>query len=349
MANKLQSTGDIKISQAASALGRSNSLSDYYADVIGTDNFVDNPAVDEESFGLHPSAQAFERQVAAATSNSTTVTLNTTHGSPNITISTGAAMHTSGNAFTGTNAPTVAAVSSDNNTLTLSRAVSFQVGDVILLFPPISLGDLYGDANVDRFVISSNQQNLNLRVYLHSLGWDLTSRAFVTINSGVYITGSARRSTTNQQIPALLIDGNWPNGLFIINNGNILGHGGDGSGRSSSNSHVKKGSCAIKIDTPALVNIENNGVIAGGGGGGAASNSTGGSANSGGGGGAGGGNGGAGKPNSGGKTHSGNGGTGANNVTGIGLKGGNGNSASGDVQGKGGDAGGSGGGYKNAT
>lgn len=272
MANKLQSTGDIKISQAASAFGRSNSLSDYYADVIGTDNFVDNPAVDEESFGLHPN-----------------------------------------------------------------------------LGSPISLGDLYGDANVDRFVISSNQVELNLRTYLVNQGWDQTSRAFVTINPGVYITSNTPRTivaTLEIQTPALLISGDWPNGLFIINNGNILGHGGHGAGRSTSATHLKKGSAAIKITSASLVNIENNGVIAGGGGGGAASNSTGGSANSGGGGGAGGGNGGAGKPNSGNKTHNGTGGAGA---TTIGSKGANGSAASSDVQGKGGDAGGSGGGYKNST
>jgi hypothetical protein len=269
MANKLQSTGDIKISQAASALGRSNKLSDYYADVIGTDNFVDNPAVDEESFGLHPNTGS-----------------------------------------------------------------------------PISLGDLYGDANVDRFVISSNQIDLNLRTYLVSQGWDQTSRAFIIINSGVYITSSSARLSGDIQVPALLIEGEWPNGLFITNNGNILGHGGHGVGRSTSSAYMKKGSCAIKITSATLINFENNGVIAGGGGGGAASNSNGASANSGGGGGAGGGNGGAGAPNSGNKTHNGSGGAGAST---IGSKGADGSGASSDVRGKGGGAGGSGGGYKNAT
>lgn len=212
---------------------------------------------------------------------------------------------------------------------------------------PISFSDMYGDASVSDFIISENQVDLNLRNYLINAGWDQDSQPRVTILENVYITSSVGRDANGNQTPAMVISGEYPNGLAIINNGYILGHGGEGGGLFNQAANLRDGSCAISITTPYVITIENNGFIAGGGGGGARSNGsgTGSVANSGGGGGAGGGNGGRGKANTGGKTHTGAGGAGASTPGSSGL---NGSSASSDVQGRGGEAGGGGGGNKYA-
>ena len=263
-------TPNLSASIIQTSLGGTNpiKLSEYYSDVLGT-KFVDNPDVDVDRFGNHP-----------------------TTGSP------------------------------------------------------ISFGDMYGDTVAIDFVVTSNQVDFNLRNFLVSNGWDENSKPTVIINEGVYLTSSSARNTNGGQTPALKIDGEFPNGVRLVNNGYILGHGGHGAGRDTTDPEFKKGSCAIQIITQVQMEITNNGIIAGGGGGGASSN-TASVAKSGGGGGAGGGDGGRGKADSGapGITHSGNGGAGASTP---GTKGADGNGASGDVVGKGGEAGGGGGGYKRA-
>jgi len=87
-------------------------------------------------------------------------------------------------------------------------------------------------------------------------------RVTVTINSGI-IVGS-----TDTSIPALTIE-NFAGGsrVTIINNGVIVGRGGNGgAGFSTSGTSGKNGGTAISTTVP--LSIENNGFIGGGGGGG---------------------------------------------------------------------------------
>lgn len=137
----------------------------------------------------------------------------------------------------------------------------------------ISMSDGYGKANVFNGTISSNQTNLNLRTWALANGWNGTTAATITVASGVYVY------STGTGTPGLTIDGSWPNGITVINNGNILGMGGAGGAGGNGN----PGGDAISLGVSCT--ITNNGYIAGGGGGGAGAN------NAGGGGGAGGGSG----------------------------------------------------------
>ena len=141
----------------------------------------------------------------------------------------------------------------------------------------IALSNFYGKSNSFSATISSNQTNLNLRTWALANGWGGTSAATITVGSSVYIY------STSTGTPGLTIDGSWPGGLTLVNNGNILGMGGLGGNISSNNG--SSGGSAISMGLSGTT-ITNNGYIAGGGGGGAGDYS-------GGGGGAGGGTGGA--------------------------------------------------------
>ncbi len=50
-----------------------------------------------------------------------------------------------------------------------------------------SFSEWYGAFRSQSFTISTNQTNLNLATYLTSAGWDGSSTAIVTVNSGVCI------------------------------------------------------------------------------------------------------------------------------------------------------------------
>lgn len=125
--------------------------------------------------------------------------------------------------------------------------------------------------NTFTHTISGAFTNLNLRDSAISAGWNGSSELLTTITSGSVISGSS--SAFN----ALLVDGSFPNGLIIINNGNVIGFGGNGapggdaSGRSYANNGVQgaPGRAGIRVDASApYINIDNQGIIAGGGGGG---------------------------------------------------------------------------------
>lgn len=109
------------------------------------------------------------------------------------------------------------------------------------------------------FTISSNQTNANLRTLAVNAGWDQTVAVTATIGSNVYI------SSTSTATPALTIDGSWPNGVILVNNGYILGKGGNGGGGQTLQAGFAGGD-AISLGTN--VTITNNGIIGGGGGGG---------------------------------------------------------------------------------
>jgi len=148
--------------------------------------------------------------------------------------------------------------------------------------------------------ITENKEGLNLEEWARDRGWNGVSRAIITIRPNVYIYSD------DMDKPALTT-GNWPGGLRLINNGFIMGRGGDGGSLAAgkypelswsigtppgkSRWDGWDGGDAIFINTTDSVTIINQGGIAGGGGGGAGS----GTGNfGGGGGGAGGGKGGVG-------------------------------------------------------
>jgi hypothetical protein len=109
-----------------------------------------------------------------------------------------------------------------------------------------------------------NTNNVDLHaLFIAALGWNGVSALTATyvINAGV-IVGS-----TNVDVPALTTGAAFPGGsvITIINNGTILGKGGQGG---DSNQGVgQHGGLALEVNSP--VTIDNTlGVIAGGGGGG---------------------------------------------------------------------------------
>lgn len=202
---------------------------------------------------------------------------------------------------------------------------------------PISFGDLYGDSGIFQFELTGNRTETNLRDEAISQGWNQTRTVVCKIS------GSIRSTSTST--PALTV-GEFPNGIVINNYAKIMGKGGNGSSKSGAPTTAGGGGTAIAFTSlsPCTINNYTGGYICGGGGGGSRSS------RSGGGGGAGGGNGGAG----GGVDSSGGDGStqfsGGVGATTFNTKGGNGGYLNQtEVYGRGGEAGGSGGGYKDTS
>lgn len=129
----------------------------------------------------------------------------------------------------------------------------------------ISMSSFYGtgpDANTFSFTISSNQTNANLRSLAVSAGWNQSSAVIATIASGIYIY------STSTGTPGLTINGSWPGGVTLVNNGYIMGMGGSGGNNGASGF---SGGDAISLGLS--VSITNNSYIGGGGGGGGGSGS----------------------------------------------------------------------------
>ena len=129
--------------------------------------------------------------------------------------------------------------------------------------------------------------NVDLRATLVANGWDQTVPVTFTIPTTLTIHS---KSTTTA---SLIIAGSFPGGLTIINNGKVIGLGGNG-GTPSQNYAAPGLTGGPAINATSTFTLINNGTIAGGGGGGGSGgmNSTGNGGNGssgGGGGGAGGG------------------------------------------------------------
>lgn len=134
----------------------------------------------------------------------------------------------------------------------------------------LRVNSLYGMSirkrHVYKISISANTRNINVSDLLIAQGvTDPSAKAcviIITVESGI-IVGSANTST-----PALIIPNtiNARTKISIINNGYIVGAGGNGSGFLSYTTYP--GGPAIQ--TSHTVSITNNGIIGGGGGGGAA-------------------------------------------------------------------------------
>lgn len=111
--------------------------------------------------------------------------------------------------------------------------------------------------------ISTNLANLNIRSYMVDQGWDENQAVILIIDPNVYVY------STSTGVPAITTGSpfsTFPNGLTIVNNGFIIGCGGNGYRTASSTTAGQAGGNAINLGIN--VTIENNGYIAGGGGGG---------------------------------------------------------------------------------
>lgn len=126
----------------------------------------------------------------------------------------------------------------------------------------ISMSNLQGKSNTFLFTISTNQTNANLRTLAVNAGWNQSSKVIATISSGVNI------SSNNTGIPAMTVNGSFPNGVELANNGFIVGMGGKGgNGNGAAAPNVgSAGGTALSVSVGITIN--NAGTIAGGGGGG---------------------------------------------------------------------------------
>jgi len=118
------------------------------------------------------------------------------------------------------------------------------------------------------FSIGSNQTNANLRTLAVNAGWNQSSAVVATINGGVYL------SSNSTGTPGLTINGSFPGGVSLTNNGFIVGMGGNGGAGPTSGPAVQVGpgtagaGGGLALSVSVGVTITNNGTIAGGGGGG---------------------------------------------------------------------------------
>ena len=131
----------------------------------------------------------------------------------------------------------------------------------------ISMSDGYGKSNSFSTTITSNQVDLDLRTYAVNAGWDESSALEVTIDTGIVCSAS----TTG--VYGLYVSGSFPGGVTLINNGYILGRGGNGGsgyiGYIQYANGYSGGGGGPALYVSASVTIDNtNGTIGGGGGGG---------------------------------------------------------------------------------
>ena len=136
----------------------------------------------------------------------------------------------------------------------------------------ISFSTFYGKSNSFTYTVSSNQTNFCMRAGAVSAGWNGSSKLNVTINSGVII------SANSTGVFAMTIQGSYPNGVTVKNNGTVVGMGGAGGGGAC---HYNSGclppvsgsaaGTALKISSAVTI-CNASGIIAGGGGGGGGSN-----------------------------------------------------------------------------
>jgi len=126
----------------------------------------------------------------------------------------------------------------------------------------ISLSNFYGKANQFAFTISSNQTNANLRTLAVNAGWNQSSKVVATIGSGVYI------SSNSTGTPGLTVNGSFPGGVDLINNGFIIGMGGAGGAGGPVSIGFAGAGGGLALSVSVAVTVTNNGTIGGGGGGG---------------------------------------------------------------------------------
>ena len=83
--------------------------------------------------------------------------------------------------------------------------------------------NFYGKSNQYTYTVSSNQTNFCMRAGAISAGWNGSSKLVVNINSGVIISSNSTGAN------AMTIQGSFPGGVTVTNNGTIAGMGGGGA------------------------------------------------------------------------------------------------------------------------
>jgi len=132
----------------------------------------------------------------------------------------------------------------------------------------ISITNLSGKSNEFTFSITSNQTNANLRTLALAAGWPGTAKVVATINSGIYISSNSTGTA------GLTINGSFPNGVSLVNNGFIVGMGGGGGNGAFRLVNTVTGAASgasggLALAVTVAVTITNgSGTIGGGGGGG---------------------------------------------------------------------------------
>ena len=155
-----------------------------------------------------------------------------------------------------------------NTELGLSSTAQISLNDSVVrtLFGKasgaITMSDGYGKANQFAFTISSNQTNANLRTLAVNAGWNQSSKVVATINSGVYVSANSTGT------PGLTINGSFPGGVELVNNGFIVGMGGNGGLGSNGGTGGAGAAGGGALSVSTAISITNNGTIGGGGGGG---------------------------------------------------------------------------------
>ena len=130
---------------------------------------------------------------------------------------------------------------------------------------PISLSDGHGKANVFTFNITTNQTNANLRTLALNAGWNGTVHVTCTINGGVVCSGN----TVGNSTAAFTINGSFPAGVRLVNNGSIRGRGGNGGGGGGVTGNGGGGGTGGRaLLASVAVTVDNNATIGAGGGGG---------------------------------------------------------------------------------
>lgn len=188
--------------------------------------------------------------------------------------------------------PTTGPLSLSQVNVELNRAATAQISlndaEVRALFErstgAISLSDGLGKANVFVFTIAGNNNDVNLRDQAVAAGWNAVAPVSATIASGAVLNGSGPS-------PAIRINGSFPNGVTLTNNGTIAGRAGNGAvggaargdqGATTQDGRtlgIAFGGSSGGNGHPALianvaVTVFNNGTIAGGGGGGGGGGAT---------------------------------------------------------------------------
>lgn len=145
----------------------------------------------------------------------------------------------------------------------------------------ISLQNFYGTSAAPPLftaTITSPQQSLDLYTFANNNGYPGSGDVQITVNPGVYIWSDSVPTA------ALAIPSSFPGTVTLINNGYIMGRGGNGTVNTAAN----PGGPAISISKPVTIDNTNPAAYIGGGGGSGTNSSTGPTTVGGGGGGAGG-------------------------------------------------------------
>ena len=160
--------------------------------------------------------------------------------------------------------PATATVSLNDAAVRGLAGPSFATPGTVIVMPT----DFYGKSNMFTFTLAAGT-DVNLRSAAITAGWPGSGAVQATIAPGTTIQSSSTGSY------ALTINGSWPAGVTLINNGTIEGRGGNGGpgGNSYADPAPQNGTTggaggtALLVSVPVTINNA-SGVIAGGGGGG---------------------------------------------------------------------------------